>query len=213
MSNLERRVSAAINHFWKLREDQSGRQGTATGQRDAGQRTAVTGGKHLAGFVELCRALLVEAGIPDAAVHLQAGRELPGYFRAEKNWDLVVVVEKQLLAVIEFKVQVGPSFGNNFNNRAEEAIGNATNLWAADREGAFQPSQRPWLGDVFLLEDCPKSRSPVKTRAPHFPNFPEFLATSSADCYSILLTKLLRERLYDSASLLLPPRPVGKQVR
>jgi hypothetical protein len=134
-------------------------------------------------------------------------------FRAEKDRDLVAVVEEQLLAVIEFKAQVGPSLGNNVNNRAEEAIGNATNLWAADREGAFQPSQSPWLDDVFLLEDCPKLRIPVKTRAPHFPNFPEFLATSSANRYSNLLTKLLRERSYDSASLLLPPRPVGKPVR
>ncbi|MFO0943052.1 MAG: PaeR7I family type II restriction endonuclease [Pirellulales bacterium] len=69
-----------------------------------------------------------------------------------------------LLAVIEFKAQVGPSFGNNLNNRTEEALGNATDLWAAYREGAFAPSARPWLGYVFILEDCAPSNKPVKVK-------------------------------------------------
>ena len=94
--------------------------------------------------------------------------ELPGYFRAEKNWDLLAVVDGTLVALIEFKAQVEPSFGNNFNNRSEEALGNATDLWAAYREGAFKPSQRPWLGYVFILEDCPKSQSPVRVKEPPF---------------------------------------------
>jgi hypothetical protein len=105
---------------------------------------------------------------------------LVGYFRAVKNWDLLAVVAGQLLAVIEFKAQVGPSFGDNFNNRTEEALGNATDLWAAYREGAFAPSQRPWLGYVFILEDCPRSQAPVRSKAPHFPVFPEFKGASYA---------------------------------
>ena len=64
---------------------------------------------------------------------------LPGWFCAEKDWDLVVVVNRLLVAGIEFKSHVG-SFGNNCNNRVEEALGNATDLLAAYREGAFQPS-------------------------------------------------------------------------
>lgn len=114
--------------------------GPRTGQKDAGRRTAVTGGKHLDGFIALFRDLLVKAGLPKANVYWNSGRELPGFFRAEKSWDLLAVVDGQLLAVIEFKAQVGPSFGNNFNNRTEEALGNATDLWAAYREGAFKPS-------------------------------------------------------------------------
>ena len=75
--------------------------------------------------------------------------EVPGYYRPEKKWDLLVVVDDQLLVAIEFKSQVGPSFGNNFNNRTEEAIGNAEDVWTAYREGRFGKHQAPVLGYFF----------------------------------------------------------------
>lgn len=184
--------------------------GCETGQKDAGLRAAVTGGKHLDGFTDICRDLFIDAGLPEAHIYWKTKKELPGYYRAEKNWDLVVVVEGHLLAVIEFKAQVGPSFGNNFNNRTEEALGNAADLWAAYREGAFKPSARPWLGYVFILEDCPRSQAPVKVKQPHFPVFPEFQHASYAKRYEMLLTKLLRERMYDGASLLLSSKQEGR---
>jgi hypothetical protein len=59
---------------------------------------------------------------------------LPGFFRPTKLWDMLVIHEGKLIAAIELKSQVGPSFGNNFNNRTEEAIGNAHDLWTAYRE-------------------------------------------------------------------------------
>lgn len=207
--SLDRRVGEAIKLFWTTRDSQSEKQGSPSGQKDAGLRAAVTGGRHLDGFTQLCRDLFVENGVPEAHVYSQNRRELPGYFRAEKNWDLIVVADGQLLALIEFKAQVGPSFGNNFNNRAEEAIGNATDLWAAFREGAFRPSVRPWLGYVFIIEDCPRSRAPVSVRNTHFPTFPEFVGASYVNRYEILLTKLLRERLYDGTCLLMSTREEG----
>ena len=103
-----------------------------------------------------------------------------------------------------------PKLGNNFNNRTEEALGNATDLWAAYREGAFKPSGRPWLGYVFILEDCPKSQSPVRVKQPHFSVFDEFQEASYAKRYEILMIKLLRERLYDGASLLLTTKDGGQ---
>jgi hypothetical protein len=211
MRNLDEKLKEAIRHFWTTRNSQAENQGARTGQRDAGLRTAVTGGKHLDGFVTLCRDILIEAGLPEANVFWKKRRELPGYFRPEKSWDLLAVVNGQLLAVVEFKAHVGPSFGNNSNNRAEEALGNATDLWAAYREGAFKPSQRPWLGYVFILEECAKSLAPVRAKEPHFPVFPEFRNASYAKRYEILLTKLLRERLYDGASLLLTTQAGGAQ--
>jgi hypothetical protein len=209
MRSVEKRVGEAIKLFWLTRDKQSAAQGVKTGQKDAGLRAAVTGGKHLDGFTSICRDLFIESGVPEAHIYWQAKRELPGYYRAEKSWDLIVVADGNLLAVIEFKAQVGPSFGNNFNNRTEEALGNASDLWAAYREGAFKPSARPWLGYVFILEDCPKSRSPVRVQQPHFRVFPEFNGASYAERYEILLTKLLRERLYDGACLLLTTRQGG----
>ncbi len=213
LEDIDRRVSEALTLFWKTREKQRRSQGAKSGTKDAGLRAAVTGGRHLDGFTKICRDLIIEAGVAEAHVYWREDRELPGYYRAEKNWDLVVVADGQLLAVVEFKAQVGPSFGNNFNNRTEEALGNASDLWAAYREGAFAPSARPWLGYIFILEDCNRSNSPVRVREPHFKVFPEFKDASYAKRYEILLTKLLRERLYDGACLLLTrknQRPAGE---
>jgi hypothetical protein len=55
----------------------------------------------------------------------------------------------------------------------------------------------------MLLEDCDRSRSPVKVVSPHFPVFREFRGASYQDRYAILIEKLLRDRLYDGACFLL----------
>ncbi len=137
--------------------------------------------------------------------------ELPGWFRAEKQWDLVVVHGGQFIAAVEFKSQVGPSFGNNFNNRSEEAIGSATDIWGAYREGAFSPSPRPWLGYLMLIEDCERSRSPIKVAQPHFHVFPEFLDASYMRRYELLIRKLQRDRLYDGACLIASSKETGRR--
>ncbi len=206
---LDPQLRKAVKQFWLTRESQSQKQGAATGQRDAGARTAVTGGKQMNGFVNLVRDMLVAGGIPKPSVYCEKSVELPGFFRPEKCWDLLVVVEGSLIASIEFKSQIGPSFGNNYNNRTEEALGNATDIWAAFREGAFKPSARPWLGYLMLLEETEKSTAPVRPREPHFKVFPEFRDASYAKRYEILLMKLLRERLYDGTCFLLSDRISG----
>lgn len=105
------------------------------------------------------------------------------------------------------KSQIG-SFGNNFNNRTEEAIGSATDLWTAYREGAFK-SPRPWLGYLMVLEDAPGSSRPVTLRERHFKAFKEFRNTSYADRYSLLCKRLVLERLYDAACLILSSAETG----
>ena len=209
---LDRRLRAAIRHFWMTRQSQAHKQGSATGAKDAGARAAVTGGAQMNGFVALVRDLLCGNGLPQAHVFYEKGMELPGWYRPEKKWDLLIVSDGRLIAGIEFKSQVG-SFGNNYNNRTEEAIGSATDLWAAYREGAFEPSARPWLGYLMLLEEAPRSMSPVRNREPHFDVFPEFRDASYAQRYEILLTKLVRERLYDAACFLLSDSTNGPKGR
>jgi hypothetical protein len=199
LPDLDSRLREAVRLFWLVRQ----RQRLSGATHDKGARSAATGGRQMDGFVHLVRHLLLEAGAPESSIFTDTCLELPGWFRAEKQWDLVVVRGKELVAALEFKSHVGPSFGNNFNNRTEEALGSATDIWAAYREGAFQPSARPFLGYLMLLEDAPGSRSPVKIKGPHFPVFPEFAAASYARRYEILVEKLLRERLYDGACLLL----------
>lgn len=202
MRNLDQGLRDAVRHFWNTRQQQSTRQGDED-DRDRGSRSAVTGGKQMDGFVRLVFDLLVEAKVPQTSIAIDKRIELPGWFRAEKKWDLIVVHGGELVAALEFKSQIGPSFGNNFNNRTEEALGSATDIWAAYREGAFKLSSRPFLGYLMLLEDCERSRAPVKVVEPHFKVFPEFRGASYRKRYEILIEKLLRERLYDGACLLL----------
>jgi hypothetical protein len=114
------------------------------------------------------------------------------------------------LQPFELKSQVG-SFGNNFNNRAEEALGTALDLWTAFREGAFGgEAPRPFAGWLMLVEDAPKSRSPVRYDSPHFKVFPEFSGASYLERYNILCQKLTRERLYTTATILASPRSAAE---
>jgi hypothetical protein len=209
MNDLNERLARAIRLFWEKRDQQAMKQGAATGVKDQGARSAVTGGAQMDGFVDLVRDLLCEGGIPSPTVFCKRKVELPGFYRPEKQWDLLVVIDDRLLGTVELKSHVGPSFGNNYNNRTEEAIGNAVDLRTAYREGAFKPSLDPWLGFLMLLEDAPGSRSAVEVREPHFKVLKEFREASYAIRYEIFLTKLVRERLYSAACLLLSSKDGG----
>src|SRR5690242_9630500 len=205
---LRRRVAKAITAYWSTRQSQSAKQG-ASGQRDQGARSAVTGGAQMDGLIALLQALIVEAGIQEKNIHHNAALELPGFFRPTKEWDLLVIRDAQLILALEAKSQVGPSFGNNFNNRTEEAMGSALDLWTAYREGAFNKTIRPWLGYVFLLEDCEASRRPVKVKEPHFKVFPEFVNASYAKRYELFCRRIVRERHYNSSTFLLSEPKTG----
>lgn len=208
MKKFEKGIKTAVRHFWEVRETQHNKQRSA-GKKDQGSRGAVTGGSQLDGFINFITGLLIEAKIPESAIFKKRNIELPGFFRPTKEWDLLVIINNNLLASIELKSHVGPSFGNNYNNRTEEALGSATDIWTAYREGAFKTSPRPWLGYFMLLEDAPKSTNPVTVREPHFSVFSEFQDASYAKRYELLCEKLLRERLYDAACLLMSDRRKG----
>lgn len=196
--NIEEIVANAIRFFWETRNGQIVRQNQA-GVHDQGNRGAVTGGKQLDGFVQLVRDTLVLNGVPEGCIYTDSDLELPGYYRPNKKWDLLVVDNNELIIAIEFKSQVGPSFGNNFNNRTEEAMGSALDIWTAYREGVFGDQRAPWLGYFLVLEDCDKSNEPVRVRSPHFPILPEFLNASYKNRYEIFCNKLLLERQYNAA--------------
>jgi len=128
---------------------------------------------------------------------------LPGYYRAEKKWDLIVVSEGQLVTAMEFKSQSGPSFGNNFNNRSEEAIGSATDIWVAYREGRFGSTPAPFLGYFFLLEDCARVKTRVSNKEPYFKVDPAFNEASYSKRYELLCRRLVLERVYSAACLVM----------
>ncbi len=207
ISGLDELMPDAIRHFWRERKRAADRQ-QERGTTDQGNRAAVTAGRNMDGFVQLARRLIADNGIPDASVH-SGGRKnvtIPGYYRPAKSWDLLVVNEGRLVAAMEFKSQVGPSFGNNFNNRVEEAIGNAIDLNEAFEEGVFGDSPKPFVGYFFVIEECPASATPVEFTSPHFPAMPEFEKASYVKRYEILCRKLVQKRLYDAAGLVLTSR-------
>ena len=133
----------------------------------------------------------------------------------------------------EFRSQVG-SFGNNLNNRSEEVIGSAADLWVAHHHHAFgdgphrprgvsesradetpaslvNPSylgdpRPPFLGWLMLLEDCDASRAAVKVKERHYRVFEEFRDASYARRYQILCERLVERQLYAAAALELTPR-------
>lgn len=212
IDNLGKYVSQAISHYWRTRQTQSQKQ-AKSGRADQGARSAVTGGAQMDDFINLISDLIIEAGAVDSSIFYNKHLELPGFFRPTKEWDLLMVKDNQLILALEAKSQVGPSFGNNFNNRTEEAMGSALDLWTAYREGAYNKTVKPWLGYVFLLEDCPESRRPVKVQEPHFKVFPEFANASYAKRYELFCRKLVRERHYNVAAFLLSDKANGLKGR
>jgi len=205
LAQYEQRAKQAVKLFWGNRSAAAEQQ-LESGKADAGTRGAVTAGKNMDGFAELMAELVEANGLKDATV-IHGGRlvTLPGFFRPTKQWDFLVLREGRLIAALEFKSQVG-SFGNNFNNRTEEANGTAHDLWTAYREGAFGEQSKPFVGWIMLLEDAPDSRSPVTDNSPHFPLMPDFKGASYADRYNILCKKLVQEQLYTSACIMLSPQ-------
>jgi len=109
--------------------------------------------------------------------------EIPGWYRPEKKWDLLIVADGRLLAESSSNRKWAPS--EQLQQRTEESIGSAVDLWAAYREGAFKPSARPWLGYLMLLEgpwlndSGPGPRAALKV----FPEFKTRRTRSVTRCY------------------------------
>jgi hypothetical protein len=190
-------LNKAIQHFWNTRNAQlSGRSKT-----DQGNRSAVTGGKQLDGFIGLLVQVSKDIGIPEEYIYVK-GNNVPGFFRPTKDWDfLIITPTNKLIAVVELKSQVG-SFGNNFNNRTEEALGSAVDLWTAFRENGFPQTQPPWVGYLMLVEKTDKSSRTVRLQEPYFKVRKEFKETSYLDRYALFCQKLMQERHYSATSLI-----------
>lgn len=187
-------IADAVSFFWNTKQRQS------TNSSDSSNRGAVVGGRQMNGFIELLINVALKAGVPAQSI-ITDKNFLPGYFRSSKDWDMLIISPTgKLIAAIELKSQVG-SYGNNFNNRTEEAIGSAVDLWTAFREGQFPEQQAPWVGWLMVVGRDKASERPVRNYTPHFPVRPEFNGTCYLDRYRILCQKLILERHYTSAAL------------
>lgn len=214
--NLDKRLQAAVQSYWDARKQNKEKQ-VQSGKIDAGTRGEVTGGTQMGALEVLVSDILCDAGLKRLDVRTRTALELPGYFRATKKWDLIVISQDQLVLAMEFKSQAGKSIGNNVNNRSEEAVGSAKDIWTAYREGRFGNAPAPFLGYLFLLEDRPNVNIPVANKEPHFAVDPAFRGeavaiqagrrayegVSYSKRYEILCWRLVMERLYTAACFLM----------
>jgi hypothetical protein len=155
LADYQRKAREAIRAFWGNREAARLKQ-IESGKADQGERAGVTAGKNMDGFLVLVQDIVHINGLEHAQIAINRSvLTLPGFFRPTKLWDMLILDQGELIAALEFKSHIGPSFGNNFNNRAEEAIGTAHDLWTAYREGAFgKEAPQPFLSWLILVEDA-----------------------------------------------------------
>jgi hypothetical protein len=195
-SDLER----AVADYWRVKDGQLA-AAEAAGSSAEGTSKAVRGGGHFAPIAALIARFFLAAGYPVESI--ATGQRdprtcLPGYFRPTKDWDLVVSHRGVLVAAIELKALGAPSFGNNYNNRVEEALGNAADLAKANLEHLVGP-EPPWLGYFFVMEDHAKSRNPGgRPRGRPFVSGKEWAGRSYQERFVLTGERLLDEKMYDA---------------
>jgi hypothetical protein len=191
-------LDLAVAAYWKTKRAQL-RAAEAIQSTAEGTSKAIRGGKHFNPVVNLIARFFTDAGYPEESIGATGARtNLPAYYRPAKAWDLVVVHRGVLVAAIELKALGGPSFGNNYNNRVEEALGNATDLARAHLASLTGP-EVPWLGYFFMMQDHPKSRRPC--RKPYGKSFTYeeiWNDRSYQDRFVVTGERLLDERVYDA---------------
>lgn len=198
--DFHRKIVTAAKLYWRTRRTQANRQ-RESGSLDAGTRGQVTGGKQLDGFANLVKEIGLLAGFKKDEIFFNTSAPIPGYYRPQKNWDVVFIRNGQLIALVELKSQSG-SFGNNFNNRTEEVLGVSHDFWKAFRERAFGVVDPPWIGYLFFLEDNIKARSAVSLKSSPIEPMEIFKGTSYLRRYEILCERLVLERDYSSTALI-----------
>ncbi|MGH3907313.1 MAG: PaeR7I family type II restriction endonuclease [Pseudonocardiaceae bacterium] len=188
----------AIAAYWGTKQTQN-ELSAIKNKVGVGTAGSVRSGKHFDTIAALLAKFFLEAGYPPDAIRVtkSQGLELPGYYRPQKQWDLVVAYENTLVAAFELKALGGPSFGNNYNNRVEEALGSAVDLRRASLANLF-PGEKPWLGYFFIMEDAAGSRSPVQIAEGAMPVDQLWKGTSYQDRFAIFCERLMAEGLYDA---------------
>jgi hypothetical protein len=207
IDDLGSEVSDAVQWYWETRSGQGAEQRESE-DSTRGRRAEVLGGKQMDSFAGLVEDIVVNAGVSRDAVKHDYHATLPGYYRHEKEWDTAVVHDGELLAVVEYKSQAS-SFGNNLNNRAEEAIGNNTDLIEAYEEGVFAPSPQPWIGYLMLMADNEESRNEPSVREPNFQVDDEFRGATYVDRMELLCLRMVRKRLVNESAFLLSDEERG----
>lgn len=192
----------AIAGYWATKGTQR-EAAEAVSSTAEGTAKAVRGGGHFGSVAALLARFFTDAGYPESSIAIGGnGTVLPGHFRPNKAWDLVVVHDEVLVAAIELKALGAPSYGNNFNNRVEEALGNSVDLSQASL-ARLTGREKPWLGYFFLMEDSAESRlTRTPRRNPLLPVADGWDGLSYEERFSVTGCRLIDEGLYDAVCYL-----------
>lgn len=186
MPFTDKEIASAVKEFWA--------------RRSGGTQSAT----HDKAFLKLIADELEQLGWPGHVAQSFGDKEavVAGHFRVAKSWDIGCRDSDGTPRIcVEFKSQVD-SYGNNGNNRYEEALGSGLDLRARHGRGTV-------LGFVFVICDEPASRSVNRARLPDLD--PVFVGTLHVDrrrvfSERIVEYKLNGDSLYDAAALLLVRR-------
>jgi Restriction endonuclease XhoI len=192
-------LEVAVEAYWATKEAQLA-TAEAIASRAEGAAKEVRAGRQFTAIATLIARFFTDAGYPPESIATSGRRTvLPGYFRASKAWDLAVIHKNVVVAAIEFKALGRRSPGNNFNNRVEEALGNAVDAHQANIRNLVG-TEKPWLGYFFVIEDSEKSRRPVERGHENLalPNAPEWGGLSYEERFSITGRRFIDEGLYDA---------------
>jgi len=186
LSITDAQVQAAAREFW--------------GGRSGGTQAA----KHDKPFLNLIADDLTSLGWSAHVAQAISDKNaiIGGHFRRAKSWDIVCRNTRgQPRICVEFKSQVD-SYGNNENNRYEEALGSGLDLRA--KYGSLAV-----LGFLLVICDEPKTRAVTRARLPDID--PRFENSSHIErrivfAERIVNYKLNGDSLYNAAALLLLSR-------
>ena len=207
--DYEEAFAAAIQHFWMIKNDQQA-AAILAGRSDGGTSGSVRAGKHMSPFELLIRQVVEDAGIePDPAPSDKL--YLPGFYRETKSWDVVLQYQGHALAIVEAKSQ-GSSLAKNFNNRVEEAIGQAADVWKSHERGLLISGLRPWVGYLMIVEETTKTTDPKhllggKAVPAGMKVDPLFDGMSYAERYATAFKRLDQERMLDATCVAITSGP------
>jgi hypothetical protein len=186
----------------------------------------------MTGHAVLVKDMLIERGVPPEDIAIQAkghgGTAVPTWVGPSKEWDVVVYrnrdrehLDREIVALLEFKSQVG-SIGNNQTNRLDEAVGCAANIRLHHRMGNLAPvDKRIWMGYCLLC--CPGDDEIAPTtrlKQPIMPVDNVWLSKASMDAsenersarsiegldylarYGVALSRLENNELYDKVGFM-----------
>ncbi|MDQ3355081.1 MAG: PaeR7I family type II restriction endonuclease, partial [Actinomycetota bacterium] len=107
-------VEAAVVSYWDVRSRQA-QTSKDLGVLDTGIRSEVTGGRHLDELHRLIVRVFIDAGVPADMLEVRK-RPIPGFFRRDKSWDVVVTVADRVVGIVELKSMAGEEPVTNYDN-------------------------------------------------------------------------------------------------